>query len=58
MRNWLRALLAAEDGATAIEYGLILALVAIAAMLSFMNLGSANQGQWNHVSSNVENSVN
>jgi len=35
---WKR-LLASEDGATAIEYGLIAALIAVAALIAFQTLG-------------------
>jgi pilus assembly protein Flp/PilA len=37
--RYLRHLLRDEDGATAIEYGLIAALIAIAALAAFNRLG-------------------
>ncbi|MEM6683578.1 MAG: Flp family type IVb pilin [Pseudomonadota bacterium] len=39
MRRWLSALRANEGGATAIEYGLIMALVALAIVVSLTALG-------------------
>ncbi|GAA3736155.1 pilus assembly protein Flp/PilA [Sphingorhabdus rigui] len=38
-----------ENGATAIEYGLIAALVAVAAMVGMGNLGTALNNQFNNV---------
>jgi pilus assembly protein Flp/PilA len=38
-----------EDGATAIEYGLIAALVAVAAMTGMTALGTALNGQFTNV---------
>jgi pilus assembly protein Flp/PilA len=37
--NRLKALIAEEKGATAIEYGLIVALIALACIMAFMSLG-------------------
>jgi pilus assembly protein Flp/PilA len=37
--NRLKALLADDEGATAIEYGLIAALIAIACIIAFQTLG-------------------
>jgi pilus assembly protein Flp/PilA len=39
-----------EDGATAIEYGLIAALVAVAAMVGMRSLGTALNTQFDTVS--------
>ncbi|WP_332701418.1 Flp family type IVb pilin [Devosia sp.] len=36
----LKSFIADETGATAIEYGLIVALIAVAAIVSFMALGN------------------
>lgn len=38
-----------EDGATAIEYGLIAALIAVALIAAFMLFGSSLQGMFNFV---------
>ena len=41
-------------GATVIEYALIAAFIAIAALSSMMMLGSTTIGMWNDVSDNVQ----
>lgn len=45
-----------EKGATAVEYGLILAMVFIAMIVGVISVGSANGGMWNHVSQQVTGS--
>ncbi len=50
IRTTLRKLLAAERGATAIEYGLIAALIAIAAMGAMSGLGGGVGGMWSNLS--------
>lgn len=45
-----------ESGATAIEYGLILALVFLAMVAGVQAFASATIGVWTHVSNKVENS--
>jgi pilus assembly protein Flp/PilA len=42
-----------EDGATAIEYGLIAALVAVAAITALTALGNSLKGVFNSVSSSL-----
>lgn len=49
----LRSLKRHEKGATAIEYGLILALVVVAVMSSISMLGKLTGGMWNNVSNQV-----
>jgi pilus assembly protein Flp/PilA len=39
-----------EDGATAIEYGLIAALIALAVVLAMTTLGASLQGMFNYTS--------
>ena len=46
----LRNLLEDESGATAIEYGLIAALVSVAAIAALSTLGSSLSGMFAHVS--------
>ena len=46
IRNYLRMLSANERGATAIEYGLIVGLIAVACIGAFTNLGGGVQGKW------------
>ena len=43
-------LLRSTSAATAVEYGLILALIFIAAMTAISNVGSSTIGMWNNVS--------
>lgn len=53
--NNLNALIANEDGATAIEYGLIAALIAIAAITAMGSLGNALSNTFNLVSTQMTN---
>lgn len=46
-----------ESGATAIEYGLIAALVSVAGIAALQGLGSSLQSVFNTVSSSVDNAV-
>lgn len=52
--EFLKKLLANENGATAIEYGLIAALIFLAAMTAIVNVGNTTVGMWNHVSNEVQ----
>ena len=45
-----------EDGATAIEYGLIAALIAVAAITAMTSLGSNLGNTFNKVSTSVQTS--
>jgi pilus assembly protein Flp/PilA len=49
----MRALLADDSGATAIEYGLIAALIVIAMVGALSSLGGGTTGRWTQVSQNV-----
>jgi pilus assembly protein Flp/PilA len=49
----LRRLLADSGGATAIEYGLIAALIAIAAMGGITLLGGGSNGMWSDLQNKV-----
>lgn len=51
----LRRLLRDRRGATAIEYGFILALVVLAVMASIVSLGNVTTAMWNDVSAKVIN---
>ena len=55
IRNTLRRLLRNQKGATAIEYGLIVALIAIAMMGGLRALGGGAGGMWSNISSQVQN---
>lgn len=43
-----------RKGATAIEYGFILALVVIAMMVALIELGATTTGMWTNVSTKVQ----
>ena len=42
-----------EHGATAIEYGLILALIVLACVGAFTLFGGSSNGLWSNVSNNI-----
>ena len=50
----IRNLFADKKGATAIEYGLIAALIAVAAIGAMTSLGTKLGGTFNNVSSNLK----
>ena len=53
IRTILRRLAADRRGATAIEYGLIVALIAIAMMGGVTVLGGGSSGMWGKLSTTV-----
>jgi pilus assembly protein Flp/PilA len=57
IRNDFRRLLADEAGATAIEYGLIVALIAIAAIGGFSAVGGGNGGMWSTLNIIIQSAV-
>lgn len=57
IRKTLRMLRADKRGATAIEYGLICALIIIAMMGGLQALGGGSKGMWGRIQSNVETSM-
>jgi pilus assembly protein Flp/PilA len=56
IRKTLRRLPKDQKGATAIEYGLIVALIAIMMMGGLRALGGGAGGMWSNISSQVQNS--
>ncbi|MGH6651069.1 MAG: Flp family type IVb pilin [Sphingopyxis sp.] len=50
-------LLRSTSAATAVEYGLILALIFIAAMSAISSVGSSTIGMWNNVSTASSNAM-
>lgn len=50
---FLRRIVANRKGATAVEYGLILALIVIAMIASFLSVANATIGMWGNVQSKV-----
>ncbi len=53
----LRMLLASERGATAVEYGLIAALIVISMMGALGSLGGGVGGMWTELSDTVQNAM-
>ena len=50
IRKYLRKLRFCERGATAIEYGLIVALIAVACVGGLNSLGGKSGGMWDRLS--------
>ena len=57
MQKIIRDVLKDESGATAIEYGLIAALVSVAAIAALTAMGSSLETMFNKVSSELSNAV-
>lgn len=57
MRDFAKRLLNDESGATAIEYGLIAALVSVAAITALTNMGSSLKTMFTTVSSALGTAV-
>jgi pilus assembly protein Flp/PilA len=53
MRELMRRLLRDKKGATAVEYGLILAMIAVVMVVSLMLVANSTITMWNNVSSTV-----
>ena len=54
----LRRLCSDKHGATAIEYGLIAALIAVAAISGMKSLGGGSNGMWGKLDNKVQESMN
>ena len=54
IRNRLRTLCAEDRGATAIEYGLIAALIVVAMIGGLSALGGGANGMWGRISNTVQ----
>lgn len=54
-RRELRRIVRDERGATAIEYGLICAMIVIAMIGALKGVAQANTGLWSHVANEVSN---
>ena len=57
IRRNLRRLLAGDRGATAIEYGLIAALIVIVMLSAFASLGGGVGGMWGQLDSQVSGAM-
>ena len=55
IRKHLRTLRADDRGATAIEYGLIAALIVVAMIGGLKTLGGGSNGMWGKIASLVQN---
>lgn len=53
MTNFIKSFISNESGATAIEYGLIAALIAVAAILAMQGLGNKLGGTFNNVANKL-----
>ena len=58
IRTMLRKLRHHDGGATAIEYGLIAALIAVAAISGMSALGGGSNGMWGKIGNRVDNAMN
>lgn len=58
MVSKLKALLADESGATAIEYGLIAALVSVAAIAALTAMGTSLETMFNRVANELSGAAN
>ena len=57
IRKHLRSFCAEQRGATAVEYGLIAALIIIAMIGGLSALGGGSGGMWTELSSKVQNAT-
>ena len=57
IRMTLRRLLADQSGATAVEYGLIAALIIVSMIGGIRALGGGSGGMWTKVHDNVQSSM-
>jgi pilus assembly protein Flp/PilA len=58
IRTTGRKLCSDKRGATAIEYGLIAALIAVASIAGMSKLGGGANGMWGKLDNKVEESMN
>jgi pilus assembly protein Flp/PilA len=55
MLETIRRIARCEQGATAVEYGLIASLIVIAMLVALTNVADTTTGMWNMVSNKVSN---
>jgi pilus assembly protein Flp/PilA len=55
MLNTIRRIVRSEDGATAVEYGLIVSLIVLVMFAGLKNVGDGTVNMWNKVSNKVVN---
>ena len=56
MIRTLRKIFASNKGATAVEYGLIIAMIVLAMMAALSNVATKTNGMWGNVANEVTNS--
>ena len=56
MLRRLRKFLTSEDGATAVEYALLVSLIVLAALAGLSTVGKSTVQMWNNVSAEVVSS--
>jgi pilus assembly protein Flp/PilA len=57
MRRLIARFLSDDDGATAIEYGLICALIVLVIISSLAALGGSNEGNYNRVMQKISDAM-
>ncbi len=55
IRQFLSAIYRNEHGATAVEYGLIVALIVLAMIFALQEFANSAIGMWTHIETNVAN---
>ncbi len=55
MKRSFKAYLKCQSGATAVEYGIIIGMIVLVAIIGITALGSANEDNWDNVSDSVAN---
>ena len=58
MRNLIKRIASDISGATAVEYGLILALIFLAMLAAVQNFGNQTISMWNKVGSKMDEASN
>ena len=57
IRKHFRILRANDRGATAVEYGLIAALIVVAMIGGLKSLGGGTDGMWSHLNNRIDNAM-
>jgi pilus assembly protein Flp/PilA len=58
MLKFFRGIVKSQDGATAVEYGLIVSLLVIVMMAALTNVAGSTANMWNDVSNEVTEASN
>lgn len=54
MKSFMNRFVANESGATAIEYGLIAALISVVCIVAFTNIGTGLNNKFTQISNNLK----